>query len=174
MPRGEVRMNFKFLALSIFLTSMLFMLPSTSRGLSSQSLGPGKMTYVIATIAGGPQTVDPAMAYDTASGELTANVYDTLIFFKGAKGSEFVPWLADSYSMSPDGQTFTFHIRPSVLWQNTSYGFVTPADVEYSFERMLVRDYTGGPACDMKVDIKDLAQMAQLYGFVADPWTPGP
>ncbi len=27
--------------------------------------------------------------------------------------------------------------------------------------------------CDMKVDVKDLATIAKLYGFIADPWTPG-
>jgi peptide/nickel transport system substrate-binding protein len=138
-------MNPKFLALSLILTSVLFAFPSTSKGFSSQSLGPGKMTYVVATIAGGPQTVDPAMAYDTASGELIANVYDPLLFFKMG-GSEVVPWLADSYTVSPDGLTYTFHIRPNVPWQNPAYGFVTPADVEYSFEKVMVRDYTGGPA----------------------------
>jgi peptide/nickel transport system substrate-binding protein len=106
---------------------------------------PGQYRYVVATIAGGPQTVDPALAYDTASGELIANVYDPLIFFK-MSGSEVVPWLADSYTVSPDGQTYTFHIRAGAQWQDPAYGLVTPADVEYSFERMLVRDYTGGPA----------------------------
>jgi len=104
------------------------------------------MTYVIATVPGGPQTVDPALAYDTASGELIANIYDPLIFFSKDSGSSFVPWLADSYSMSPDGLTFTFHVRQGVQWQDPAYGMVTPADVEYSFERMMVRDYTGGPS----------------------------
>jgi hypothetical protein len=36
-----------------------------------------------------------------------------------------------------------------------------------------VVDSEGGRG-DMKVDIKDLATLAKLYGFVADPWTPGP
>ncbi len=137
-------MNLKFLVLSLVLLSVLFAFPS-SRGVSSQSLGPGKMTYVIATIAGGPQTVDPAMAYDTASGELVANVYDPLVFFK-TTGSDVVPWLADSYNISPDGQTYSFHIRSGVQWQDPTYGFVTPEDVEYSIERAMVRDYTNSPA----------------------------
>jgi len=104
------------------------------------------MTYVIAAIAGGPQTVDPALAYDTASGELIQNVYDPLIFFRGTDYGSFVPWLASSYSLSADGLTYEFVIRQNAPWQDASYGFVTPTDVEYSLERVMVRDYTGGPA----------------------------
>ena len=138
-------MNLKFLVLSLILLSVLFVFPSTSRGFSSQSLGAGKMTYVIANIAGGPSTVDPALAYDMASGELVQNVYDTLVFLNRT-GSEVVPWLASSYNVSSDGQTYSFMIRTGVQWQNATYGTVTPADVEYSLKKVLVRDYTGGPA----------------------------
>ncbi len=103
------------------------------------------MTYVIAGTAGGPYSVDPALAYDIASGELIENVYDTLVFFNRT-GSDVVPWLASSYVVSPDGLTYSFAIRQGVQWQDPAYGTVTPADVEYSLEKVLVRDYTGGPA----------------------------
>ncbi len=145
MSRGDIEMNPKFLVPALVLLIVLFVLPS-SKGISAQSLGPGKMIYVIATIAGGPQTVDPAQAYDSASSELIANVYDPLIFFSKDNGSSFVPWLADSYTISPDGLTYTFHIRPSVQWQDPAYGFVTPEDIQYSLQRVMVRDYVGGPA----------------------------
>ncbi len=137
-------MNSKFMVLALVLLSVLFAFP-TSKGMSTQSLGPGKMTYVIAGIAGGPMTVDPAQAYDTASSELIANVYDPLVFYR-TTGSDVVPWLADSYTISPDGQTYTFHIRPGVQWQDPAYGTVTPEDVQYSLQRVMVRDFVGGPA----------------------------
>jgi len=37
-----------------------------------------------------------------------------------------------------------------------------------------VVDVGTGGRCDMKVDIKDLATMAKLYGYTADNWAPGP
>jgi peptide/nickel transport system substrate-binding protein len=37
-----------------------------------------------------------------------------------------------------------------------------------------VVDVVTGGRSDMKVDIKDLATMAKLFGFVADNWAPGP
>jgi len=138
-------MNKKLLSLAFMMALTIAVFVPAVKGASIQSLGPGKMTYVIATIAGGPQTVDPALAYDTASGELIANVYDPLVYFK-TTGSEVVPWLADSFTVSPDGLTYTFHIRTGVQWQDPAYGTVTPRDVEYSFEKVMVRDYTGGPA----------------------------
>ncbi len=137
-------MKSKFLVLTLTLLSVLFAFPTT-KGISAQSLGPGKMTYVIAGIAGGPQTGDPAQAYDTASSELIANVYDPLVYFKQG-GSEVVPWLADSWTISPDGQTYTFHIRTGVQWQDPIYGTVTPEDAQYSLQRVMVRDFVGGPA----------------------------
>ncbi len=134
------------LQVSIILSLILLIslsLPLTRGAISDP---PGQYCYVVATIAGGPQTVDPAEAYDTASGELIANVYDPLIFFSRDSGSSFVPWLADSYSMSPDGLEFTFHVRPNVQWQDPAYGVVTPEDVQYSLQRVMVRDFVGGPA----------------------------
>ncbi len=131
--------------LVMILMVVAFFFPTNVKGTSTQSLGPGKMTYVIAS-EGSPLSVDPALAYDVSSDELIANVYDTLIFFKGTDPSSFVPWLASSYSISPDGQIYTFQIRTGVRWHDPAYGNVTAADVEYSLQRVLVRDYTGGPA----------------------------
>ncbi len=49
--------------------------------------------YVSATI-GEPDTLDPHLAYDTASGEIIYNVYENLIAYKGRSVSEFEPRLA--------------------------------------------------------------------------------
>jgi peptide/nickel transport system substrate-binding protein len=43
--------------------------------------------------------------------------------------------------------TYYFHIRENVPWHDEgTYGNVTPADVEYSFERWMAFDRSGGPA----------------------------
>ena len=94
---------------------------------------------------GEPQTVDPAECYDTASGELIMNVYDTLLWFDGESTDEFLPSLATSWSYDEATFTYTFTIREGVPFQDPAYGTVTPADVEYSFERWMVMDKDGGP-----------------------------
>ena len=39
----------------------------------------------------GIETLDPALAYDTASGEIIQNVYETLVFYDGEATDKFVP-----------------------------------------------------------------------------------
>ena len=51
-------------------------------------------TLIEATI-GDPESLDPAWAYDTASGEVIFNVYETLVFPKGGSGTDMVPMLAE-------------------------------------------------------------------------------
>lgn len=113
------------------------------------------------------QTVDPAWANDATSQEIIQNVYDTLIFFDrdyslGPYGAglinKFVPRLAINLGfVTPINvpipglsipktfvQQWNFTIRTGVMFHDGS--IMTPADVEYSFERLMVQDRTGGPS----------------------------
>ncbi len=46
------------------------------------------------------------------------------------------PQLAESWEISDDKKTWTFHLRPGVKWQK-GYGEVSADDVKFSFERQL-------------------------------------
>lgn len=104
--------------------------------------------YVEATI-GEPDTLDPHLAYDTASGEVLYNVYENLIAYKGRSVSEFEPRLATEVPtvknglVKDGGKTYVFPIRKNVKFHNGNP--LTPEDVEYSFERGLLYDPEGGP-----------------------------
>jgi len=98
--------------------------------------------FIYATI-GNIDTLDPAYAYDTASGEMITHVYETLLFFKGESTTEFDPVLATEWTVSPDGKTYRFKIRKGVVFHNGNT--LTPEDVKYSFERGMVQDYGAGP-----------------------------
>lgn len=56
-------------------------------------------------------------------------VYDTLVW-KDDKG--IVPWLAERWESSSDGLTWTFHLRPSIRWQDGTP--LTSRDVRFTFE----------------------------------------
>jgi len=99
-------------------------------------------TFIYATI-GPPDTMDPAYAYDTASGEVIQAVYEPLLFFKKESTTEFDPILATEWTVSADGKTYRFKIRKGVKFHNGNT--LTPEDVEYSFERGMVQDYGAGP-----------------------------
>jgi peptide/nickel transport system substrate-binding protein len=88
-------------------------------------------------------TLDPALAYDTASGEVIFNVYETLIFYDGEATDKFVPMLAESYELSDDGATWTFHIRSGVKFHEG--GDMTASDVAYSYQRGLLQGGYASP-----------------------------
>ena len=104
---------------------------------------PDPKTLVVAESEVGIDTLDPALAYDTASGEIIQNTYDTLVFYDGEATDKFVPQLAESWEVSADGTVYTFHIRSGVKFHNGDD--MTPSDVAYSFQRGLLQGGTSSP-----------------------------
>ena len=117
---------------------------AASSGSTGASAGPVKNpdTFIEASI-GDPESLDPAWAYDTASGEVIFNVYETLVFPKKNSATDFVPMLATKWDISQDGLTYTFTIRQGVKFHDGSP--LTPEDVAYSFWRGMIQDRSGGP-----------------------------
>ena len=105
-------------------------------------------TFVLADI-GSVETLDPAKAYDTASGAKIWTVYETLVFFDGPYTGKFVPVLATEVptvangGISNGGKTYTFNIREDVKFHEGE--ILTAEDVGYSFERAMICDPAGGP-----------------------------
>lgn len=100
-------------------------------------------TTFFAPTFGEPETLDPALDYETAGGEIVSNVYETLVWYNREKASEFIPQLAESYETSADGLTYTFHIRKGVKFHNGDE--LTPTDVAYTFQRGLLQGGTASP-----------------------------
>jgi peptide/nickel transport system substrate-binding protein len=97
-----------------------------------------------------PQTLDPAVDYETAGQEVIQNVYETLVWYNGSSASNLMPMLATEVpsiqngGMSADGLNYTFHIRGGVHFQNGE--LLTSADVVYSLQRALIMNDPNGPA----------------------------
>jgi peptide/nickel transport system substrate-binding protein len=109
---------------------------------------PDPTTYVGMQF-GDIDTLDPALAYDTASGEVVDSVYDRLINYNYKDPTTFVPMLAlevpslENGLISEDGLTYTFNIRPGVTFHNGAE--LTPSDVAYTFQRGLLQSDPNGP-----------------------------
>jgi peptide/nickel transport system substrate-binding protein len=105
-------------------------------------------TFIYASY-GSVDSLDPAKAYDNASGGVIQNIYEPLVDFKGSSTEEFVPVLAEEVPtaanglISQDGLTYRFKIRKGVTFHSGNP--LRPEDVEYSFERSMVVDPSGGP-----------------------------
>ncbi|MGB1801747.1 MAG: ABC transporter substrate-binding protein [Candidatus Thalassarchaeaceae archaeon] len=86
---------------------------------------------------GEADTHDPADAYDSASGDVISNVYDTLYRYEGDGdgGSIIVPRLATGHSVSADGLTYTFDLRDDVYFSNGDH--MTSTDAVYSWCRVI-------------------------------------
>jgi len=152
--------------LCMLLTILLVMTFVTS--VNAQGEDPERMIY--ATI-GGPETLDPAWCYDTASGEIIYHVYDNLIAYDGESLSEFVPMLALQVPSDKNGLIkyggldYIFPIRYGVRFHNGT--ILTPEDVEYSFERGLIFDRAGGPMWMILEPLLGVGSIEDLAASVA-------
>ena len=93
---------------------------------------------------GSPEIFNPALSPTSTSIDASLPIFDTLVAFEPG-GSRIVPALAESWNISEDGLTYTFHLRHGVRWQSNA-GFqptreMNADDVLFSFERMWKADH---------------------------------
>ena len=77
-------------------------------------------------------TLDPQVGYDWQNWSVIKSIFDGLMDYKPGT-TELEPDLAESYTVSDDGLTYTFKLRDGVKFHNGRV--MTSADVKYSFER---------------------------------------
>ncbi len=127
-------------------------------------------TWMEATI-GEPETLDPALAYETAGGEIIQNIYETLVFYDGIATDKFVPMLAESWEVSEDGSVYTFKIRSGVKFHEGQD--MTAEDVAYSFQRGLLYGGYSGPQWLLAepffgIGVDDISLLVDDTGALAD------
>ncbi len=83
-------------------------------------------------IVGSPTFVNPVLALSDADKDLTAIVYSGLMR-RGSDGS-FIPDLADSYTVSPDGMTYTFILKDDIVFHDGTP--VTADDVLFTINTL--------------------------------------
>ena len=99
-----------------------------------------KDTAVIAKQIDDIITLDPGEAYELSGNEICTNVYDRLLRYEAEDLSKLVGGVAESWTVSPDGKTFTFKIRPNLKFQSGAP--VTAEDVEFSLQRVVLMNKT--------------------------------
>ncbi len=92
------------------------------------------MAYVIDDII----SLDPGEIYEFTASEYMANTYDRLVVIDPANPSQLKLQLAESWSVSDDGKTFTFKLKPGLKFH--SGNDITAEDVEFSMERFVLLD----------------------------------
>jgi peptide/nickel transport system substrate-binding protein len=96
-----------------------------------------------------PDTLDPALDYETSGLQIIQNLYDTLIFFQREEPAVFIPQLAlevptlENGGISQDGLTYTFKIRTGVRFHDGTP--FTAEDVVYTFQRNILQGGSASP-----------------------------
>ena len=98
-------------------------------------LTPVQGDWVVQQIAADPDTLNPITGQD-AVGQMIdyPNIFETLLVMDNYT-LKLKPLLAESYEISPDQFTYTFHLRHDVKWQDGEP--FTAADVKYSYDRIM-------------------------------------
>ncbi|MBI3455885.1 MAG: ABC transporter substrate-binding protein [Candidatus Rokubacteria bacterium] len=108
-------------------------------------------TLIIARNIDDMVTNDPSRTYEWTSQILDQAAYDTLVTVEPPDVSKIQPKLATKWELSPDGMTYTFHLRPGVKF--ASGNSLTAHDVKFSFMRL--KNLKDNPAFFMD-DVKDV------------------
>ena len=108
---------------------------SGSAGGSGANTG-GDQTYIIG-VSGEATTLNPDATADDYNYSIVQNIYSRLYKL----GNDFVPKpdLAESYELSDDGLTYTFHLREGVKW--TDGEPCTAEDVKYTYDTIIEEGY---------------------------------
>ena len=111
---------------------------------------------IVVTYKDDVATLDPAIGYDWQNWSMIKSLFDGLMDY--APGTtDLVPGLAESYSISDDGQTFTFKLRGGVKFHNGRE--MTAEDVVYSLNRV-TNPKTQSPGAGFFGSIKGYDAMA--------------
>jgi len=77
---------------------------------------PARHTLVDSRDTYDPRSLDPALSTDVPTGRAVAYVFDGLVRF--TPDAQIVPGLAREWTVSPDGLTYTFHLRSGVKFHD--------------------------------------------------------
>ena len=141
----EPRISSRLLAL------LLAFVVVTLVGCGEPTSGLGEVDVRIA--ASDPFTWDPALAGDSGSANVLAQVFEGLTAFDA--DSRIQPALADSWQASEDGRQLSFHLRPGIAFSDGSP--ITAQDVVDSWLR-LIDPVRPSPLVSLLADVQGAAE----------------
>jgi peptide/nickel transport system substrate-binding protein len=100
--------------------------PATSTSIASQT--------VVYGTSGEPSSINPLLDDSSNSRNVWELIFEGLVRPDPNKGSP-TPWLAETWTSSPDGLTWQFKIRPNVKWSDGQP--LTADDVQFTFQTAL-------------------------------------
>jgi oligopeptide transport system substrate-binding protein len=109
--------------------------PTSSGGATSQSEAPAADQVLRVPLGGEPATLDPNRASDSTSITVLNQVARPLVYFDADLNTVSEGGLADSWDVSEDGQTVTFHLKDGIKYSDGSD--IVAADFVTSWRRLI-------------------------------------
>ncbi len=120
---------------------------SGSSGSGGGSGAPVNGGTLRAGIPDNPDYLDPGLSYTNEGWEILEATNNGLVTFKkaaGGAGAQIVPDIASAMPTVTDGgRTYTFHVRPGVMFSPPVSRAVKPSDFKFSIERLFRVDSGG-------------------------------
>jgi len=127
-----------------------------------------QQTVVIADGSlGDAVSLDPNLAYERSSTVPDHQMYSTLVTFTGGNLTKTQPFVAESWEISKDARTYTFHLKRGIVF--SSGNPLTAEDVLYSFQRVvnLPKDPAAWLITQLGIDDKTISATVKA----PDPYT---
>lgn len=103
-----------------------------------------------------PETIDPALNSSADGANMIMHAFETLMIVD--QENKIVPGQAESYEVSKDGLTYTFHLRDGLKWSDGSP--LTANDFVYSWKRLADPKVAAPYAGDMLGYVKGYEEAA--------------
>lgn len=128
------------------------------------------INYMISTE---PDTLDPQIASDSSAKMIIMNIFEGLVRIDENEAP--TAGVAESWELSEDGTTYTFHLRKDAHWSNGD--IVTAQDFLFGLQRT-VYPQTGSPSAEVLFAIKNAqkvnkgeSDISKLGVYVIDNFT---
>lgn len=126
---------------------------------------------ISSTIGEGPKTFNPFNSKDNTSSTMAGIIYDGLLTTDPITG-ESIPKLAKSYSISPDGKTYTINLRHGITW--TDGKPITADDVVFTWRDIIFAGLGDTSTRDSLVIDNKLPTVRKIDNYTVEFETPKP
>jgi peptide/nickel transport system substrate-binding protein len=118
------------------LISLLIVVFALMWGAAGDAAPPAGRTLVVAIAKMDIRTLDPHRQYEISPPQIMRAAYETLVTVGdgGRNLTKIEPLLAESYSISPNGNVYTFKLRRGIRFHTG--GVMTADDVVFSYKRL--------------------------------------
>lgn len=94
---------------------------------------PTSKNIIIVDLGSDPATVDPQMSEDSQSHRVVTDLFEGLT--SADQSNKIIPGISDKWEISPDGKTYTFHLRNGVKFSDGTP--ITADDVVFTYQRLV-------------------------------------